>query len=331
MPAPTRSPTRRRRRLSRRRRADGPASARRPSTASPSSTSRPGSPATTSSGCCAAASASAASAMPARSIPDATGVLLVGVGSGHPAAALPHGARQALHRRGRARRRDDDARRRRRGHRDATTWPASPSTRSAGVAAGTSSAPILQVPPMVGALKVDGRRLHELAREGIEVERAPRPVTVARASTSTPTDDPLVLRDRGRCSSGTYVRTLAADLGRAARRRRPPARAAAHRRRQLHGRRGRPPDDAELLPPARPLRDYGVGRRRRRRRRPPRRPRPRARRRPTPAAGPWARASTGGELLAVYEPSATGRGQAGRRRWPERSSARPWRARRAGG
>ena len=39
---------------------------------------------------------------------------------------------------------------------------------------------ILQVPPMVSAIKIDGRRLHEIAREGGEVERAPRPVTVHR-------------------------------------------------------------------------------------------------------------------------------------------------------
>lgn len=73
--------------------------------------------------------------------------------------------------------------------------------------------PILQVPPMVSALKVDGRRLHELAREGIEVEREARPVTVHRFDLE-PTDDPLVLRAAVTCSSGTYVRSLAADLGR---------------------------------------------------------------------------------------------------------------------
>lgn len=72
--------------------------------------------------------------------------------------------------------------------------------------------PIMQVPPMVSALKVDGRRLHELAREGIEVERQPRPVTV-HAFDVEPTDDPLVYRIEVTCSSGTYVRTLAADLG----------------------------------------------------------------------------------------------------------------------
>ena len=42
---------------------------------------------------------------------------------------------------------------------------------------------IEQVPPMVSAIRVDGRRLHELAREGIEVDRRPRPVTRRRAST----------------------------------------------------------------------------------------------------------------------------------------------------
>ncbi len=71
---------------------------------------------------------------------------------------------------------------------------------------------IMQIPPMVSAVKVDGRRLHELAREGIEVERAPRPVTIHRF-TITPTDAPLILRAEVECSSGTYVRTLAADLG----------------------------------------------------------------------------------------------------------------------
>ncbi|MGH9134634.1 MAG: tRNA pseudouridine(55) synthase TruB, partial [Ilumatobacteraceae bacterium] len=72
---------------------------------------------------------------------------------------------------------------------------------------------ILQVPPMVSALKVEGRRLHELAREGIEVERAPRPVTVSRFDVAGG-PAPGVLSIDVECSSGTYVRTLAADLGR---------------------------------------------------------------------------------------------------------------------
>ena len=79
-------------------------------------------------------------------------------------------------------------------------------------AAATLTGEIMQVPPMVSALKVDGKRLHELAREGIEVERRPRPVTVYRFDVSA-TDDPLVITIKVECSSGTYVRTLAADLG----------------------------------------------------------------------------------------------------------------------
>jgi len=71
---------------------------------------------------------------------------------------------------------------------------------------------ILQIPPMVSALKVDGRRLHELAREGIEVEREPRPVTIHRFEMSEG-PEPGVLSIDVTCSSGTYVRTLAADLG----------------------------------------------------------------------------------------------------------------------
>ncbi|MGQ0617905.1 MAG: tRNA pseudouridine(55) synthase TruB [Acidimicrobiia bacterium] len=71
---------------------------------------------------------------------------------------------------------------------------------------------IEQVPPMVSAVQVGGRRLHELARAGIEVERNARPVTI-HAFDVTETADPLVYRLHVRCSSGTYVRSLAADLG----------------------------------------------------------------------------------------------------------------------
>jgi tRNA pseudouridine55 synthase len=73
---------------------------------------------------------------------------------------------------------------------------------------------IMQVPPMVSALKVDGKRLHQLAREGIEVERQPRPITVHSFSVE-PTVDPNVLSARIHCGSGTYVRSLGADLGEA--------------------------------------------------------------------------------------------------------------------
>jgi tRNA pseudouridine55 synthase len=72
---------------------------------------------------------------------------------------------------------------------------------------------IMQMPPMVSALKVEGRRLHELAREGIEVERAPRPVVVHRFDVAAAEETGVLAIDVD-CSSGTYVRTLAADLGR---------------------------------------------------------------------------------------------------------------------
>lgn len=73
---------------------------------------------------------------------------------------------------------------------------------------------IMQIPPMVSALKVDGRRLHELARAGKEVDRAPRPVRIDRFDIEAfePGAFPqaTVVVD---CSSGTYIRSLAADLG----------------------------------------------------------------------------------------------------------------------
>jgi len=71
---------------------------------------------------------------------------------------------------------------------------------------------IEQVPPMVSAVQVGGKRLHDLARQGIEVHRDPRPVTVHSLQLDA-TDDPLVLRLAVTCSTGTYVRVLAADLG----------------------------------------------------------------------------------------------------------------------
>lgn len=69
-----------------------------------------------------------------------------------------------------------------------------------------------QVPPMVSAVKVGGRRLHQLAREGIEVDRQARPVEVFRFDVFD-TGVPSVYQIFIECSSGTYVRVLAADLG----------------------------------------------------------------------------------------------------------------------
>lgn len=70
-----------------------------------------------------------------------------------------------------------------------------------------------QVPPMYSALKRDGRPLYELARQGIEVERAVRRVTVHALELLAFGGDTLRLRVS--CSKGTYVRTLAADIGEA--------------------------------------------------------------------------------------------------------------------
>ena len=93
------------------------------------------------------------------------------------------------------------------------TFPMGGVTLNAARAAARSlTGPILQVPPMVSAVRVGGRRLYEMAREGIEVERAARPVEVMRFDLEA-SDDPMVLRARVTCSSGTYIRVLAADLG----------------------------------------------------------------------------------------------------------------------
>lgn len=75
---------------------------------------------------------------------------------------------------------------------------------------------IAQVPPMVSAIKVDGRRLYELARSGVEVERAPRPVEIhdLEIKEVSPGMYPEVAF-RVTCGSGTYVRVLADDLARA--------------------------------------------------------------------------------------------------------------------
>ncbi|HTV12647.1 MAG TPA: tRNA pseudouridine(55) synthase TruB [Acidimicrobiales bacterium] len=83
-------------------------------------------------------------------------------------------------------------------------------------AAGRLTGEIMQVPPMVSALKVGGRRLHELARRGVEVERAPRPVVVSSFGTRVigATERGPVVAVDVECSAGTYVRSLAADLGR---------------------------------------------------------------------------------------------------------------------
>ena len=71
----------------------------------------------------------------------------------------------------------------------------------------------MQTPPMYSALKVGGKKLVDLARAGIEVERAPRPVTVFSLRVERLSESDYLLDVV--CSKGTYIRTLCADIGRA--------------------------------------------------------------------------------------------------------------------
>ena len=72
---------------------------------------------------------------------------------------------------------------------------------------------ISQIPPMYSALKRDGKPLYELARQGIEVDRKPREVTIHVLQLLDFSTDRCRLRVR--CSKGTYIRTLAEDIGNA--------------------------------------------------------------------------------------------------------------------
>lgn len=83
---------------------------------------------------------------------------------------------------------------------------------------------LLQVPPMYSAKKVQGRKLYELARRGEEIERAPVPVSIRRLEVAPGPGEQLLrpghnpdtydLRILVVCSAGTYVRVLAAEIGR---------------------------------------------------------------------------------------------------------------------
>ena len=70
---------------------------------------------------------------------------------------------------------------------------------------------IEQIPPMYSALKHQGQRLYKLARQGIEVEREPRPVEIYELTVAGQGEDWLDISVH--CSKGTYVRTLAEDIG----------------------------------------------------------------------------------------------------------------------
>jgi tRNA pseudouridine55 synthase len=165
------------------------------------------------------------------------------------------------------------------------------------VAADHLTGPIMQVPPMVSAIRVDGQRLHELARAGIEIERQARPVAVHSFDIEA-TGDRSVLRIVVRCSSGTYIRSLADDLGRL-------LGGGAHLRNlrrtavgSFSADEAKPPSECGLLSPLDALRDYQhvtvaddvVDKIRHG-----------AVLEPFEGDGPWAVADESANLLAVYE------------------------------
>lgn len=74
---------------------------------------------------------------------------------------------------------------------------------------------IMQVPPMYSALKQQGQRLYDLARQGIEVKREARPVTVYSLTSEGFNQENQTAKIRVRCSKGTYIRSLIDDIGNA--------------------------------------------------------------------------------------------------------------------
>ena len=72
---------------------------------------------------------------------------------------------------------------------------------------------ILQLPPMYSAVQVDGKRLYSLARQGIEVEREKRPVTIYQCDLREFDEETQEGKFSIMCSKGTYIRTLCSDIG----------------------------------------------------------------------------------------------------------------------
>ncbi|MFG5777470.1 tRNA pseudouridine(55) synthase TruB [Comamonas sp. J-3] len=100
------------------------------------------------------------------------------------------------------------------------TWPVDRATLTPELleaAAARFRGPIEQVPPMYSALKRDGKALYEYARAGITVEREARAVTIFRLELAldAAVSDFVALKMLVQCSKGTYVRTLAEDIGKA--------------------------------------------------------------------------------------------------------------------
>jgi len=69
----------------------------------------------------------------------------------------------------------------------------------------------MQIPPMYSAVKIDGKKLYEYAREGIVVDRKPRAITIFDISLLNQTDTVFLFDVT--CSKGTYIRTLCSDIG----------------------------------------------------------------------------------------------------------------------
>lgn len=91
-------------------------------------------------------------------------------------------------------------------------------TEALAVAMRSLTGTLQQIPPMHSAIKIGGKKLYQLAREGKTIERPPRPITVFTferrpSGPSLPQCPPFTLPVRIVCSSGTYVRALARDLG----------------------------------------------------------------------------------------------------------------------
>lgn len=68
-----------------------------------------------------------------------------------------------------------------------------------------------QIPPMYSAVKIGGKKLYELARKGVEVERKPRKITIKEIEIAGESDGDFLIRFV--CSKGTYIRTLCNDIG----------------------------------------------------------------------------------------------------------------------
>lgn len=71
----------------------------------------------------------------------------------------------------------------------------------------------LQIPPMYSAVKINGRKLYELARQGVEVDRKARPITVFSLHCAVSDEQQHLYSLDVHCSKGVYIRTLVADIG----------------------------------------------------------------------------------------------------------------------